>query len=215
MSNYKEYGKRLEKAVFDGKAKIDKQAQRVQDAKQYYWNIRGARGEKDYYESDETRAQRIWEAEQKKQIEMERRYQSEVMEEIKKIRAELVEEINEDFSADPAKIDANTMELLKGGILTGAEYETLFNKATRAGNVTMARMIAKYAGDALQETKDQGSAEAQLLKFVNNAGKQIDGREYIEAFDNLTEIVNRSCNNPAMWPYWDELATPIIESMEV
>ena len=68
--------------------------------------------------------------------------------EIAALRKELIAELDDHYAADPAALDGSTLELLKSGVLKANEYAKLMEKAQSNGNYTMARMIAKYAGDA-------------------------------------------------------------------
>ena len=139
--------------------------------------------------------------------------------EIGAIRQRLEAEVTKTHMIDPARIDANTLELLKSGVCTPAEYVHLFNKAVEADNPTMARLIGKYAGDAAARAVEAAGGHlndptALELRRVENAGKQYDGRQYMEAFDQMAQIYNRACDDPrlATRERWERLTTAMIEN---
>ena len=74
--------------------------------------------------------------------------------EVAKIRSALEKAVTDFYAADPKAIDANTMELLKSGILKPAEYARLFDAADNGDNATMCRLIAQAAENAAANAKD-------------------------------------------------------------
>lgn len=136
--------------------------------------------------------------------------------EIAALRKELVEDLNDHYAADPRALDNNTLELMKAGILKPAEYSRLMSKAQEAGNHTMARMIAKYAGDAAAEIGKrygENSAEAREMRTVAYMGSQTTGEETLQTFDFMADVYSRSVNNPAMIDAWGELTSDAVENM--
>lgn len=136
--------------------------------------------------------------------------------EIAALRKELAAELSDHYAADPAALDSNTLELLKSGVLKSNEYEKLMNEAQSSGNYTMARMIAKYAGDAAEaESKRSGgySQTAMQLRAVSYMANENNGNDTLKAFDTMADVYNRSVNNPGMIDHWGELTGDIVENM--
>lgn len=137
--------------------------------------------------------------------------------EANKIRAELVNAIEADYTVDPAQLDNNTLELMKSGVLKPADYERFMNDALENENHAMVRMIAKYAEEASKQLMESGLDQKTVyygrerLHTVIDAAKKDDGREYLEAFDYITEAYRRTVNNPSMIRYWDQLTTHAVE----
>ena len=137
--------------------------------------------------------------------------------EVEKIRAELVNAIEEDHIVDPAQLDNATVELLKSGILKPADYVKIMDEAKNSENHTMIRLITKYAEDASKALENSGMEQSKYfesracLNNVITAGKTDDGREYLEAFDVIADTYRRTVNNPGMIRYWDQLTARYIE----
>lgn len=136
--------------------------------------------------------------------------------ELKAIRNKLSDALDDDFSADASKLDSNTMELLKSGILKPAEYQRLLEKAENNGNYTMARMVAQYAGKAVDEAAKnygEGSEQARALRVVSYQGNKYNGNETLGHFDALMDAYERTINNPFLADKWDELTAPIVDEI--
>lgn len=136
--------------------------------------------------------------------------------EIAALRKELVAELDDHYAADPAALDGNTLELLKSGVLKANEYGKLMDKAQSDGNYTMARMIAKYAGDAAEQRGSkygQNDEQARTLRAISYTANQNNGNETLQAFDLMSEVYTRSANNPAMIDAWGELTGNALENM--
>ena len=127
---------------------------------------------------------------------------------LQNMRRELEKDVSAHFTADPAALDSNTLELLKSGILKGHEYNRLLNEAQNTGNHTMARMIRKYAGDAAEKAgKEYGKDSPQYKDLISAAynGNDSDGEnEILGAWDTITEAYSRTANNPGLIGYWDQ-----------
>ena len=131
--------------------------------------------------------------------------------EIAAIRAELETAVRDTYAADPSKVDMQTMELLRSGIMSADEYSRLIDAATSNGNHTMARMIAQSAADMAERTK--GDADiSRSYRLVSHRGKGLDGGEYLQAFDCLCRTFDRCERNFALSTKWDELTSPVVES---
>ena len=142
---------------------------------------------------------------------MRRRLFDDKRREIAAVRAELEKAVGDAFAADPTKVDMQTMELLRSGIMSADEYNRLIDKATANGNPTMARMIAQSAADMAERTK--GDADiSRSYRLVSHRGKGLDGGEYLQAFDCLCRTFDRCERNFALSTKWDELTSPVVES---
>ena len=131
--------------------------------------------------------------------------------EIAAVRAELEKAVFDAFAADPTKVDMQTMELLRSGIMSADEYNRLIDKATANGNPTMARMIAQSAADMAERTKGDADV-SRSYRLVSHKGKGMNGQEYLDAFDCLCRTFNRCERNFALSTKWDELTSPIVDS---
>ena len=120
-----------------------------------------------------------------------------------KIRRELETAVNDFYAADPAALDANTMELLKSGILRPAEYARLFDAADQANNATMVRIIAQYADNAAANAKSD--EEARQLRYIGSRGRNVNGKHYMDAFDAMADTLERCIRNTGLIKMWDEL----------
>lgn len=133
------------------------------------------------------------------------------------LRRALATEIDEAYSADPTKIDENTIRLLESGILRAGEYSRLLKQAQEAGNSTMMRLIGKAAFDKAEaEAKDGGqyTDTVKELRMVYNASKATTGDEYLQKFDYLSEVFSRATNTPALAGVpdrWSKLTQAVIE----
>lgn len=130
--------------------------------------------------------------------------------EVAKIRSALEKAVTDFYAADPKAIDANTMELLKSGILKPAEYDRLFEVANHGDNATMCRLIAQAAENAAANAKDEDSA--RQLRYVANKGRGLDGRHYMQAFDSMADTLDRSLRRTYLIKSWDELTANILEN---
>ena len=142
---------------------------------------------------------------------------------IAKIRAELITAIDEEYRIDAAKLDSRVLELMKSNILSAIDYRRLLDEAINADNVTMARMVAKFATDKAKELEATNIApedtrykeyhqERETPNNVINEAKNYDGGDYIADFDTISRIYGRCVNNPAMIPAWENLTSEFIEN---
>ena len=126
------------------------------------------------------------------------------------VRVELEKAVFDAFAADPKAVDANTLALMNSGIMTADEYSRLIDSAIASGNFTMTRLLAKSAADMAEKVND--SDVARSYRLVSHKGKGMDGREYLQAFDFLTDTFNRCERNFALSTKWDELTSPVVDS---
>lgn len=204
MSKFNSYAKRLNtaaKEAFEKYKKAEKIYQAAENAKRNApWDTTQERRTLLEARLIETRNDL-----KKAQAEM-----SSSLETLKAIRGELVEDLGNTYQANPADIDPNTMELLKSGILTPAEYVNLANQAGKNGNNTMLRIIGSYAEKIAQETRNQ--EERGALFTIAQRAKTSTGAEELGRFDALVDTFKRCTNNPDMIGYWDELTRENIET---
>lgn len=136
--------------------------------------------------------------------------------EIASLRRELETEVSEYYSADPAALDGNTIELLRSGILDSGEYQRLLENAQADQNFTMARMIGRYAADAAEaRAKELGEndPEATAMRAVSYSASENDASDIMYSFDTLAEAFRRSVDNPSMMSAWSELTGSIVENL--
>lgn len=124
------------------------------------------------------------------------------------LRKELVEALDKAYCVNPARIDANVLELLKSGIVRPNEYARLYDEAANSDNVTMCRLIGKYAESAAGEFGN--TPEGAKLRYIANNAKKLDGRQYLQSYDGIADTFRRCVNNPAMISRWDELTADVI-----
>ena len=133
---------------------------------------------------------------------------------IREIRKQLESDISEEYAAEPSRIDLATIELMKAGVMSSSEYRRIFDAARADGNHTMARIIAKYAegevDKAISRYGENGDVTSDFRQIVFD-GKHENGGEYLEAFDSLVNVYNRTERNPALIDNWDELTSETIE----
>lgn len=208
MSEFRKYASRVHSLALETREaakKIEETYNRAADAKRQAGNdpVKIARAEADYQEA--LRAKNRWRMEKPYEIERQ----------LSNIRGELAEAVKNAFAADPTALDPATMELLKSGILSSDEYQSLMNKALEAGNVTMARLVASYAereAAAFAEKYGVSDPRATTLRAVSYQGKRLDGSDYFNAYDVLANTLMRCVSNDAMWEHWEPLTSEIIQS---
>lgn len=131
--------------------------------------------------------------------------------EINAIRAELEKALGDEYAADPSKVDMNTLALMNSGIMTADEYSRLIDSAIASGNFTMTRLLAQSAANMAEKTTGDADV-SRSYRLVSHKGKGMDGREYLQAFDFLTDTFNRCERNFALSTKWDELTSPVVDS---
>jgi len=131
------------------------------------------------------------------------------------IRQELAKALKDEYAAKPSDIDPGVLELLKTGVLRSDEYAKLMHDAQEADNVTMSRLISRYAADAAEEISKkygQRDQKAMELRAVAHQGNSDDVGAKLGMFDAIAETYQRTVNNVGMINYWNELVGPVIES---
>lgn len=138
----------------------------------------------------------------------------------KELRKELEKDVQKDGLANPDAIDANTVELLKAGVLTVEDYYSLAERYE--GNSTMLRLLGKYA---LDESIASGDIkEAAALRMLSDNCKTGMGT-VLRAWNELEGVASycsgrggssRTAIDPthiiSMGKWWEELAGQSIEN---
>ena len=138
----------------------------------------------------------------------------------KELRKELEKDVQKDGLANPDAINANTVELLKAGVLTVEDYYSLAERYE--GNNTMLRLLGKYA---LDESIASGDIkEAAALRMLPDNCKNGAGA-VLRAWNELEGLASycsgRGGNRNAatspdmvvsMGKWWEELAGQSIEN---
>lgn len=138
----------------------------------------------------------------------------------KELRKELEKDVQKDGLANPDAIDANTVELLKAGVLTVEDYYSLAERYE--GNSTMLRLLGKYA---LDESIASGDIkEAAALRMLSDNCKAGMGT-VLRAWNELEGVASycsgrggssRTAIDPthiiSMGKWWEELAGQSIEN---
>lgn len=161
--------------------------------------VRAARAEANYLEA-------------KEKYETVKRSLPEKSRQMAAIRADFVAAVGSHFAADPAKLDKETIALLDSGILKPHEYERLMASAERDGNFTMMRLVAAKAGEMADKAPTR-EGEA-ILKAVALRGRNVDGSDYIRAFDvGVVALFERCLKNPSLYSSWDMLMQPVRDAL--
>ena len=128
------------------------------------------------------------------------------------IREDFVAAVDSRFAADPAKLDKATLALLESGILKPGEYERLMASAEKDENFTMMRLIAAKAAEVADKAPTR-EGEA-ILKAVAMRGRNVDGSDYIRAFDEgVVSLFERCLKNPSLYSHWDKLMQPVRDAL--
>lgn len=95
----------------------------------------------------------------------------------KELKEGLTSAVNRYYGTDPAKLDRNALELLKMGLMNTNDLINLANN--NADNMTMLRVIGKYAGDS-QDSEQRALA----LKLADITA----GTKEVRAFEEISNI---------------------------
>lgn len=136
------------------------------------------------------------------------------------LRKELEKAVQKDGLANPDAIDANTVELLKSGVLTVEDFCAIAKK--HEGNSTMLRLIGKYALDESIASEDIKTAAALRMladNCKNGAGSVLRAWNELEGLAGYCSGRGGSRNAPtspdfavSMGKWWGTLAEPVIEN---
>lgn len=215
MSKFNNYARKLDqmaRETFEALATAKEALTKAEAAKRAYprsgglvsgdYALKSAKAEAAYFEAE-------------KQYKAARADAAAKVDSVRRMRAELQQEIEAAYSVNPAALDANTMELLKSGIMKAADYTRVYNAAKKADNNTMMRMIGKYAKEAAElEIQNGGkySEDVRILHGIAHAANQSSGANTLAAFDYLTDAFARCTRNEAMIPRWNELTVDKVEN---
>lgn len=128
----------------------------------------------------------------------------------KEIKAELADAVEKRYTVNPVDVDTATLALLNSGILKTADYEKLMDDAIKERNITMIRLIADATEKATAEYKGREmSPEALRMRAVVTRGKALNGQNYLERFDTLSDLFRRCTENDYMITKWDDFVSEI------
>lgn len=136
------------------------------------------------------------------------------------LRRALEKEVRASKCVDPTAVDAAGVELMKSGILTPDDYYSLAEEYD--GNVTMLRLLSKYAADAATDAdnrKDRVALTVLSQECANGTGKTL------KAWDDLMATVNYCSGRGgsgnrrptpgvtlSMGEWWEQLSGEIVEN---
>ena len=213
MSKFNIYAKRLDEMARNAFEELTTAAKKYKAAEQLYnnnkrpygvWNADAATVAKyARIEADYTEAKAEYEK-------LRRSLYDDKRGDITKIRRELEKELSDYFAASPAALDTATLELIKSGILSPEEYERLMDSAAENDNITMVRLIGRYAMETADNTMDR--TKAQKYRVVGYKSNNYTEKPYLEAFDVIANCFERCINNPGMVDSWDNITGKIVES---
>ena len=132
--------------------------------------------------------------------------------ELQTIRQQLKNELEAAYCADPKAIDSGTMALLSSGILSTSEYKRLADDAQKAGNYTMARLIAKAAADAAGKYGADDARRQELQAVAVSVGDDpVAGK--LGLFDVVVSGFEHCVNNHHMIQSWPEFTARSVEAL--
>ena len=144
---------------------------------------------------------------------------------IGEIRSRLEAECNAAFALNPDAIDPGFFQLINSGLLKPADYESLWTKAEKAGNVTMMRLIADAAGVESEAQRDKGNRNASAqLNNISSRRDDYTTTGVLRKFDELGYVAKLALGDPKSPTYtravpnelfyerWDELCSEAIEN---
>ena len=108
-------------------------------------------------------------------------------------------------------MDMAAIALMDSGIMKPHEYAKLMDEAVRSGNFTMQRLIAAKAGEMADKAKTDEAARGYNAVFLR--GRNVDGSEYVQAFDTVVYLFDRCLKNPGLYAKWDELVQPVRDAL--
>ena len=136
------------------------------------------------------------------------------------LRSALEKEVRASKCVDPTAVDAAGVELMKSGILTTDDYYALAEKYD--GNVTMLRLLSKYAADAATDAdnrKDRVALTVLSQDCAKGTGKILKAWDSMMTTANYCSGRGGSGNRRitpgvtlSMGEWWDQLSGEIIEN---
>lgn len=213
MSKFNKYIKQAEKAAKQAIEKYNAAEAVFQQATQKMNDTPMTRFPDDpVYQARATLVKHEWNERRAQFDAVRRNLPGEIEAELRKIRCELEADLTDSFAPTPEQIDSNALELLKSGVLRPNEYVRMADDAVNSGNYAMARMIGKYAGEALEaEVEKNGrSSVSVMLQQAVARSRQTGAEDYLDKFDALADMAQRCVKNPSMPAYWDRLMGDLI-----
>lgn len=213
MSKYNSYAKRLDsvaRTAFDEWGKAEESYKKAKQAADNYPPAHGMVNAE--YAAKSARAQADY-AEAKHAYEQAEKAFRGRVQDVQAICRELTAAVEADYIVDPARLDMGTVELLKSGMLTAADYDRLAQQALAGNNLTMLRMIGKYAqdaADALSAKEGTGDKQAMALRSVAMSCNRNPASARVEDINALAEIFAKCASNPGMIKHWDELTGNVV-----
>ena len=136
------------------------------------------------------------------------------------LRSALEKEVRASKCVDPTAVDAAGVELMKSGILTTDDYYALAEKYD--GNVTMLRLLSKYAADAATDA-DNRKDRVALIVLSQDCAKGTG--KILKAWDSMMTAANYCSGRGgsgnrrttpgvtlSMGEWWEQLSGEIIEN---
>ena len=109
---------------------------------------------------------------------------------IKELRSEMEEFVRDLYRVTPDRIDKDSVELLKSGIMSASDMEYMAEQ--HRSSPAMLKMIGKYAVERWHdETLSDEKRQSYIPLSVMLRGVK-DGSEAFEAFDNLSAVTKKS-----------------------
>lgn len=123
------------------------------------------------------------------------------------VRAEAVDAAVATKALDPDAVDMNGVKLLESGLCRPADLAMLAKKYS--GNMTMLRLVGKFAAEAANGEKDDPTARIAFNTVAVNCDRDTNPERAADGVDVLLDVFRRSINNPAMIREYDALTYPV------
>ena len=148
-------------------------------------------------------------------LQAQRKLTMDIRQQIAALRESLVDDVQKRYAVDPSMVDPAALELMKSGVMTSRDYAVMMDKALAEGNLTMARLVSRYAADAADARSNNSlsgrDAEAVALMAISSRANGLDGSEIVDAFDAFLFTFDRCVANPGMLSSWDEMTSGMVE----
>lgn len=188
MSKYNKFAKELEAAFFEAREKYVAAANALKEAQAAKVDAYTWQKEKIIGENAERRA-RADLALTKAEIDF-NRVKHDVWHVFEKtasgLTAQLKDEVEKNNLVDPAAIDGESLELLKSGILTAADFENIAAKFEN--NVTMSRLVSKYAAEAAEHEQDNQQVRSKLMAIAQKT--QNKDEAILHGWNQIIEVAH-------------------------
>lgn len=166
------------------------------------------------YQAKATLARDEWQKQMDRLRSARRDLPDELERDLKRIRQQLEADLTVHFTPSPDQVEGNMLEIAKSGILSIDEYTRMIEDAIGKGNHTMARLIGRYAEDALQaEVSKNGNSRATALLRTSIARiRQTGPSAWLDTFDAIVDTALRSVKNPSLMNHWERLLGDVIKN---